>query len=70
MIAAVYDWSGFYIGLNGGGASSRKCWDTITNDNGDRSSRRPAEGCHDATGGLAGGQIGYRWQAANWVFGA
>ena len=29
----------------------------------------PSEGCHDATGGLVGGQIGYRWQAANWVFG-
>jgi outer membrane immunogenic protein len=26
-------------------------------------------GCHDATGGTAGGQIGYRWQMANWVFG-
>ena len=24
MIAAVYDWSGFYIGLNGGGATSRE----------------------------------------------
>ena len=23
MIAAVYDWSGFYIGVNGGGGSSR-----------------------------------------------
>ena len=28
-----------------------------------------AEGCHDATGGTAGGQIGYRWQASTWVFG-
>src|SRR5207244_6569115 len=27
------------------------------------------EGCHDATGGIAGGQIGYRWQAGAWVFG-
>ena len=27
------------------------------------------EGCHDATGGTVGGQIGYRWQATNWVFG-
>ena len=27
MIAAVYDWSGFYIGANGGWGSSRKCWD-------------------------------------------
>ena len=26
MVAAVYDWSGFYVGLNGGGGSSRKCW--------------------------------------------
>ena len=28
-----------------------------------------AEGCHNATGGTVGGQIGYRWQSANWVFG-
>ena len=28
-----------------------------------------AEGCHDATGGTVGGQIGYRWQARSWVFG-
>src|SRR6202165_982253 len=27
------------------------------------------EGCHDATGGVVGGQIGYRWQSAGWVFG-
>src|ERR1700682_653465 len=26
MIPAYYDWSGFYLGLNGGGGSSRKCW--------------------------------------------
>ena len=64
-IALVYDWSGFYIGANGGWGSSRKCWDFVT----------PAgaflanEGCHDATGGTAGGQIGYRWQASQWVFG-
>ena len=25
---------------------------------------RRAEGCHDATGGTVGGQIGYRWQAS------
>src|SRR5262249_6455716 len=27
------------------------------------------EGCHDSAGGSAGGQVGYRWQAGNWVFG-
>ena len=26
MVAAVYDWSGFYIGANGGWGSSRNCW--------------------------------------------
>ena len=68
MVAAMYDWSGFYIGMNGGGGWSRKCWDlnaaglaTFT--------PAVAEGCHDATGGTVGGQVGYRWQSAAWVFG-
>ncbi|MDB5610473.1 MAG: outer-rane protein, partial [Bradyrhizobium sp.] len=30
MVAAIYDWSGFYIGANGGWGSSHKCWD-VTN---------------------------------------
>lgn len=65
MIAALYDWSGFYIGANGGYGTSRKEWDFTT----------PGglfvadEGSHDATGGVAGGQIGYRWQSSAWVFG-
>jgi len=68
MVAAVYDWSGFYIGLNGGGGSSRNCWD-LTANNGVALVPVPREGCHDATGALAGGQFGYRWQSASWVFG-
>ena len=68
MIAALYDWSGFYIGANGGWGSSRKCWD-INNNGGGVIAPVAAEGCHDATGGVAGGQIGYRWQAGTWVFG-
>lgn len=63
MMAAIYDWSGFYIGINGGGGSAHNCWDLVV----------PAgiipQGCHDSTGGTVGGQIGYRWQATNWVFG-
>jgi len=65
MVAAIYDWSGFYIGANGGWGSSRKCWDAVTA----AGVFSVAEGCHDATGGVAGGQIGYRWQAGTWVFG-
>lgn len=71
---AMYNWAGFYLGLNGGGASSHNCWDINGLDfllTGTIFPISPAvrEGCHDATGALVGGQIGYRWQASNWVFG-
>ena len=65
MMVAMYDWSGFYIGGNGGWGSSHKCWD-FTNAVGNFI---VAEGCHDAAGGTAGGQVGYRWQRSAMVFG-
>src|SRR6266581_4410840 len=67
MIAAIYDWSGFYIGANGGWGSSRNCL-TATSAFG-VAVPPTSEGCHDATGGVVGGQIGYRWQSGGWVFG-
>ncbi len=67
MMPAIYDWSGFYLGLNGGGASSHNCWD-LTND-GAGAVPSTSVGCHNATGALAGGQVGYRWQMTSWVFG-
>jgi outer membrane immunogenic protein len=70
-IAAIYDWSGFYIGINGGGGSAHKCWDFL--DTTGAVTGVPGtlvgEGCHNATGGTVGGQIGYRWQTGQWVFG-
>jgi outer membrane immunogenic protein len=68
MMVAMYDWSGFYVGINGGGGSSHKCWD-LTDDLGAAIVPVTPEGCHNATGGTVGGQIGYRWQSAAWVFG-
>jgi len=68
MMAAMYDWSGFYIGINGGGGSAHTCWDLTALPAGPVAPIAP-EGCHNAKGGTVGGQIGYRWQAANWVFG-
>ena len=62
----IYDWSGFYIGGNGGGGFSHKCWE-VTNF---RGTVAPfSEGCHEANGGVVGGQIGYRWETAGWVWG-
>jgi outer membrane immunogenic protein len=68
MVAAVYDWSGFYIGANGGGGWSHKCWD-VNNIVGIVIAPAFREGCANASGGVAGGQVGYRWQAGPWVFG-
>ena len=68
MIAAIYDWSGIYIGVDGGGGSAHKCWE-ISQTAALLVTPPVSEGCHNATGGLAGGQIGFRWQSANWVFG-
>jgi outer membrane immunogenic protein len=64
MIAAVYDWSGFYIGVNGGGGWSRTDWDAVAPN-----VLVGPEGSHDASGATVGGQVGYRWQAGTWVFG-
>jgi len=64
VIAPIYDWTGFYIGANGGWGQSHNCWDFV-----DPVGVITANGCRDRSGGLVGGQIGYRWQASQWVFG-
>jgi outer membrane immunogenic protein len=66
---AVYDWSGFYAGINGGWGTSHKCWDLHAVALGTPWPTTVSEGCHDASGGTVGGQIGYRWQRSSWVFG-
>jgi outer membrane immunogenic protein len=65
-VPMMYDWSGFYIGANGGYGWSRQCID-ITAVN--AVALGFAEGCRNSGGGIAGGQVGYRWQSAAWVFG-
>jgi opacity protein-like surface antigen len=51
----VYNWTGFYIGINGGGAWGDSTWDSI--------------GTFDVAGFLVGGTAGYNWQAGQFVFG-
>ena len=67
LVTPIYDWTGFYVGLNGGGASSRECY--TVNSVAGAAVFPNSEGCHNATGGLVGGQVGYRWQMSSWVFG-
>ena len=59
-IAAIYDWSGFYIGINGGWGNNHSSWDFVGVG---------PEGSHDANGGTVGVQVGYRWQMGQIVFG-
>jgi outer membrane immunogenic protein len=53
-----YNWTGFYIGVNGGGAWGDSAWNGFAVGN-------------SPSGGMIGGTIGYNWQAAGspWVFG-
>jgi outer membrane immunogenic protein len=64
VMAPIYNWTGFYIGANGGWGESRNCWDFVP-----VTGAIIADGCRDRSGGLAGGQIGYRWQTNQFVFG-
>jgi outer membrane immunogenic protein len=64
MVAPIYDWSGFYIGANGGWGQSHSCVDFLN-----AAGVAVAQGCGDRSGGLVGGQLGYRWQASQFVFG-
>ena len=65
VMAVVYNWTGFYLGGNGGYGTSHNCWDVSLASGGVVS-----DGCHDSSGGLAGGQFGFRQQAGAFVFGA
>jgi outer membrane immunogenic protein len=55
VYAPVLNWTGFYIGINGGGAWGDSKWDSV--------------GTFDVSGGLIGGTAGYNWQTAQFVFG-
>ena len=63
-VVPIYDWTGFYIGANGGWGSSHNCWDFVT-----AGGAVIRDACRDATGGIIGGQVGYRWQTGQFVFG-
>lgn len=56
MVAPYYNWTGFYVGINGGGAWGTSTWDST--------------GGFDLSGGMIGGTIGYNWQTGPWVLGA
>jgi outer membrane immunogenic protein len=64
VVAPIYNWTGFYIGGNGGWGQSRDCLDFV-----EALGTVVRDGCRERSGGVAGGQLGYRWQANQFVFG-
>jgi outer membrane immunogenic protein len=67
MVAPIWNWTGFYIGINGGYGWGRSDW-TATSVLG--APIAPVrEGRFTTDGFTAGGQIGYNWQVSQWVFG-
>lgn len=55
VYAPLYNWTGLYLGINGGGAWGTSGWDST--------------GDFDLSGGLIGVTAGFNWQYGRWVFG-
>jgi outer membrane immunogenic protein len=67
VIDPVINWAGFYAGVNAGGVWARS---NITDVNASAAAARPGTVTSVSTSGfLAGGQLGYNWQASNYLFG-
>jgi outer membrane immunogenic protein len=66
----AYDWSGFYIGVNAGYGWARNDHQDLGGNSSYWNDKSDVQ--HQVVnprGAVYGGQIGYNWQAANWVFG-
>jgi outer membrane immunogenic protein len=55
-VVAYYNWTGFYVGINGGYGMGKSTWDS------------PAVS-PDPKGATVGGTLGYNWQAGSFVYG-
>jgi outer membrane immunogenic protein len=63
VYSPIYNWGGFYAGINGGGVFGSSSWSDPGNPFG-------SSGDFSVNGGLIGGTLGVNYQAVSWVFGA
>jgi len=56
---AYYNWTGFYLGINGGYGFGESNWSSALGSTGD----------FDTNGAVVGGTLGYNWQVGHAVFG-
>src|ERR1700759_4694950 len=69
FVEPAFNWSGFYLGVNVGyswGSSSTS--ETISRF-GSGAPLFNSTPRNDVNGVIGGGQVGYNWQASNWLFG-
>ena len=65
IMAPMYNWTGFYIGLNAGYSWGRQENDLVVTATG----TTLFSNTDNLDGFVGGGQIGYNWQVNQWVFG-
>ena len=58
VVAPPYNWTGFYLGINGGGGFGHSTFSNVFGSTGT-----------NVSGGLVGGTLGYNYQTGPWVFG-
>ena len=63
IVAPVYNWAGFYLGINGGWGFGTAKWTAI-------GVGATATGSDSDNGGVIGGTLGANWQAGAFVLGA
>ena len=64
--APVYDWTGAYVGVFGGGGFGNH---NVNNSNGANAPFEDFTANYSSQGGLAGGEAGYNWQSGNFIAG-
>jgi outer membrane immunogenic protein len=66
VVSPMYDWSGFYVGVYGGGGFGNH---NLNNANGMGAPFANYTVNYDSSGAIGGGEVGYNWQSGNMVFG-
>jgi outer membrane immunogenic protein len=65
-VSSVYDWTGVYVGVFGGGGFGNH---NVNNSTGSAVPFADFSANYSSQGGLAGGEVGYNWQSGNYIVG-
>jgi len=69
IVGTLYNWAGFYVGGHVGGSSTNESWTNTANTTAFGDLGRGQGFRQRGSGVFGGGQLGYNWQASNFLFG-